>query len=127
MKTKVLTVLKRILAYFLVLVGLSILIFVIVRIMPGDTARMALGPRAPEEAVEALREEMHLNDSYIVQYGHWIAGILEGDFGESIVTKRPVLDDIKSYLPATLELALITAVLIIVFGILLGVVSTKYS
>ena len=51
MKTKVLTVLKRILAYFLVLVGLSILIFVIVRIMPGDTARMALGPRAPEEAV----------------------------------------------------------------------------
>ena len=127
MKTKVLTVLKRILAYFLVLVGLSILIFVIVRIMPGDTARMALGPRAPEEAVEALREEMHLNDSYIVQYGHWIAGILEGDFGESIVTKRPVLDDIKSYLPATLELALITAVLIIVFGILLGIVSTKYS
>ena len=42
--------------------------------MPGDTARMALGPRAPEAAVEALREEMHLNDSYIVQYGYWISG-----------------------------------------------------
>ena len=95
MKTKVISVLKRIVAYFLVLVGLSILIFVIVRIMPGDTARMALGPRAPEAAVEALREEMHLNDSYIVQYGYWISGILQGDFGDSIVTRRPVAEDIS--------------------------------
>ena len=127
MKTKVISVLKRIVAYFLVLVGLSILIFVIVRIMPGDTARMALGPRAPEAAVEALREEMHLNDSYIVQYGYWISGILQGDFGDSIVTRRPVAEDISSYLPATLEPAVITAMLVIVFGIVLGVVSTKYS
>ena len=121
MKTKVITVLKRIIAYFLVLVGLSILIFVIVRIMPGDTARMALGPRAPEEAVEALREEMHLNDSYIVQYGYWISGILQGDFGDSIVTRRPVAEDISSYLPATLELAIISAMLVIVVGIVLPI------
>lgn len=97
---KVKLILKRIISYALVLFGLSILIFVLVRVMPGDTARMALGARASEEAVEALRQEMHLNESYVVQYGYWISGMLSGDFGESVITKRPVIEDIKSYLPA---------------------------
>jgi len=93
---KVKLILKRIISYALVLFGLSILIFVLVRVMPGDTARMALGARASEEAVEALRQEMHLNESYVVQYGYWISGMLSGDFGESVITKRPVIEDIKS-------------------------------
>lgn len=54
-------IIKRIFSYILVLIGLSILVFVIVRVMPGDTARMALGARAPESAVEALRQEMRLD------------------------------------------------------------------
>lgn len=124
---KVKLILKRIISYALVLFGLSILIFVLVRVMPGDTARMALGARASEEAVEALRQEMHLNESYVVQYGYWISGMLSGDFGESVITKRPVIEDIKSYLPATMELVVLAAFFLILFGIVLGVISTKYA
>ena len=121
------SVIERVIAYILVLFGLSILVFILVRVMPGDTARIALGPRAPEETVEALRERMHLKDPIPVQYGYWLRDMLKGDFGESIITKRPVAQDIKSFLPATLEIAVLAAVLIAIFGIVLGVVSTKYA
>lgn len=120
-------IIKRLLSYVLVLFGLSILIFVLVRIMPGDTARIALGARAPEYAVEALREEMHLKDPYPVQYVYWLRDMVRGDFGDSIITKRPVLQDIKSYLPATMELVVLSSIILVVFGIVLGVVSTKYA
>lgn len=117
---------KQIFSYMLVLLGLSILIFIIVRVAPGDTARLALGARVPEETVEALREEMHLNDPIYVQYYYWITNAMKGDLGTSIISKRPVLDDIKSYFPATLELVALSAVIMATFGILLGVLSTKY-
>ncbi len=123
----VLKILRRVASYALVLFGLSILIFIIVRVMPGDTARMALGPRTPEATVQALREQMHLDKPLHIQYYHWITSMLKGDFGTSVISKRPVLDDIKSYLPATIELALLAAGFLIVNGILLGVISTKYS
>ncbi|MDR2089953.1 MAG: ABC transporter permease [Clostridiales Family XIII bacterium] len=118
---------KRILTYVLVLFGLSILIFVIARVMPGDVARMALGPRTPEATVEALREEMHLRDPIYTQYFYWLGDIFKGDFGVSIISKRPVLDDIRIYLPATMELVLLSAVFTAFFGIVLGVLSAKYS
>lgn len=123
----IIKIFKRLFSYLMVLLGLSILIFVIVRVMPGDTARMALGPRTPEETVQALREEMHLDKPIYVQYGYWISGMIRGDFGVSIITKRPVVDDIKIYLPATIELVALSATFLIIFGILLGVISTKYS
>ncbi len=120
-------IIKRIFSSLIVLLGLSIFVFVLVRVMPGDTARMALGAHAPEETVQALREEMHLDKPLVVQYVYWLGGILKGDFGTSVISKRPVLDDIKSYLPATLELALLTACILIIFGLLLGVIATKYA
>lgn len=123
----VLRVIKQVFSYMLVLLGLSILIFIIVRVMPGDTARLSLGARTPEATVEALREEMHLNDPIYKQYYYWITGAFKGDFGTSIISKRPVLEDIKSYFPATLELVILSAVIMITFGLLLGVISTKYS
>jgi peptide/nickel transport system permease protein len=95
--------------------------------MPGDTARLALGARTPEATVEALRVEMHLRDPLYVQYYYWITDALKGELGTSIISKRPVLDDIKSYFPATLELVALSAIIMATFGILLGVLSTKYS
>lgn len=123
----ILKILKRIVSYLLVLLGLSIFVFILVRVMPGDTARLALGPRAPEETVQALREEMHLDKSIPVQYFYWLKGIVQGDLGTSVVTKRPVAQDIRFYIPATMELALLSAVFMVAFGILLGVTATKYS
>ena len=120
-------IVKRIFSRLIVLIGLSIFVFILVRVMPGDTARMALGSYAPEETVQALRVEMHLDKPLYAQYFYWLGGIIRGDLGTSVISKRPVIEDIKSYLPATLELALITALILIVFGIVLGVIASKYA
>ena len=118
-------ILKRLLHSILVLLGLSILIFIIARVVPGDPARMALGPRAPEEVVERFREDLHLNDPIFVQYYHWIKGAIRGDFGYSIFTKRSVTTDIREFFPATLELMLLTGLIMSVLGILLGIASAR--
>ena len=110
-----------------VLLGLSILVFLIARVMPGDPARMALGPRAPESVVERFREELHLNKPIYVQYYYWLKGAVRGDFGMSLFTKRSVAADIKEFFPATLELMLFTGIVMSVFGILLGIVSARYA
>ena len=106
-----------------VLLGLSIVIFIIARIMPGDPARMAVGARAPQWVVDNLREQMHLNDPLYVQYVYWLRDAMRGDFGISLVTRRPVADDIKEFFPATLELALFAGIINGAGGIILGAVS----
>ena len=118
---------KRIGLSIFVLLGLSIIIFTMVRIVPGDPARIALGPNASEESVERLREEMHLNDSLPVQYGYWLIDALHGDFGDSLVTKRAVSEDIKEFLPASLELILLATVFNVIGSIVLGIVSASFN
>lgn len=119
--------LKRIGTYLLVLLGLSILVFIIGRVIPGDPARQALGPRAPEEVVQALRVEMHLDKPFVTQYVLWLKGALRMDLGKSLMTRRPVIADIKEFLPATLEIVSISALFMVLGGILLGILSTKYA
>ncbi|MCK4393457.1 ABC transporter permease [Candidatus Bipolaricaulota bacterium] len=119
--------LKRLLHSVFVLLGLSILIFIIARVMPGDPARAALGPRAPEWAVQRVRESMYLDKPLYAQYYYWLRDALHGDFGESLVTRRDVSTDVKEFLPATMELALFSGVIMAVFGILLGAISARYS
>jgi len=110
-----------------VLFGLSIVIFVISRIMPGDPARMAVGARAPQWVVDNLREQMHLDEPLYAQYYYWLTDALQGDFGISLVTRRPVADDIKEFFPATLELALFAGVIMGTGGILLGTLSARHK
>lgn len=117
---------KRVLQGVFVIIGLSILIFIISRIIPGDPARMALGPTAPQFAVDELRQEMHLDKSFPVQYYYWFTGVLKGDFGKSVNTKRPVIQDVKDFFPATLELVLFSAVLLIVISISLGLLAAGF-
>ena len=120
-------IVKRFLHSILVLFGLSILIFVIARVIPGDPARMALGPRAPESVVQKFREDLHLDKPLYAQYYYWLAGALRGDLGMSLFTKRQVADDVKEFFPATFELMLFTGLVMSVFGILLGIVSARHS
>jgi peptide/nickel transport system permease protein len=108
------------------LLGLSILIFIISRILPGDPARMALGPRAPEWTVQKLREELSLDQPLYTQYYRWLTGALRGDFGISLFTRRPVLSDIREFLPATAELVLVAGAFQILFGISMGVAAGRY-
>ncbi len=117
---------RRALTLLLVLFGLSILIFIIARIVPGDPARIALGPLATATQVEELREEMGLNASFLVQLWSYLSGLVQGDLGKSLLTSRPVMDDIRGALPATFELVLVTIILQIFISIPLGVMAAIY-
>lgn len=117
---------RRALTLLFVLLGLAILIFVIARIVPGDPARIALGPMATAEQVTQLQDEMGLNDPYPVQLWTYLTGLARGDLGKSLLTSRPVMDDIRGALPATLELVIFTLVLQVVISIPLGVMAAIY-
>lgn len=120
-------ILKRLFFSLIVLFGLSILIFLIARVVPGDPVRLAFGARAPDHVVEKMREEMHLNDPIFVQYIIWFRNALRGDFGKSLFTRQDVFTDIKEFLPATLELALVAGIIMSVMGILLGSISAQFK
>jgi peptide/nickel transport system permease protein len=118
---------KRAVHSIFVLLGLSVIIFVISRVLPGDPARMAAGARAPAWVVDNLREQMHLNDSLPVQYGYWLTNALHGEFGLSLVTRRDVSFDIVEFFPATFELALYAGILMAAMGTILGVISARHK
>jgi len=116
-------IVKRLLQSILVLLGLSLLIFFIARVVPGDPARAALGNLATEEQVERLRAEMHLDKPFFVQYYYWLVSVLHGDLGRSLCTQRPVTEDLVQFLPATVELMLFATLISLVVGQTMGVLS----
>jgi peptide/nickel transport system permease protein len=116
-------ILKRLLLLIPVLIGVSILIFVIVRLTPGDPARILAGEHATEEYVQATRERWGLDKPMYVQYYIWFKSLLRGDLGRSITTHSPVVEEIFNRFPATLELSLFAMFLAIVIGILAGIIS----
>jgi peptide/nickel transport system permease protein len=118
---------RRLLSTILVLLGLSMVIFVIARIMPGDPARMAVGMMAPQWVVDRLRDQMHLNQPLPVQYAYWLRDAMHGDFGLSLVTQRPVMSDIVEFFPASVELVLAAGLLVTLGGIGLGVLSARHK
>jgi len=118
---------RRVAHSILILFGLSILTFVIARVMPGDAARMALGARAPKDVVLKWRQWMHLDDPLYIQYYYWMRNAVHGDLGMSLYTRRNVAIDIKTFLPATMELILFSGTLSAIFGLLLGAISARYK
>ncbi len=114
---------KRLFQSLFVLFGLSLLIFFIARVMPGDPARAALGHLATAEQVERMREEMHLNDPFPVQYYYWLRNLLRGDLGKSSYTRRPVTTDLIQFIPATFELILFATLISAVVGQVTGVLA----
>ena len=120
------TIGRRVGVAVLVLIGVSMLIFVIARIIPGDPVVIALGPNATDEAIANLRTELRLDEPIWVQYGHFIAGLTRGDLGVSLYTNRPVSTDIAQFLPATLELVLVAGIMMIGFGLPLGICAARF-
>jgi peptide/nickel transport system permease protein len=116
-------IIQRLLQSIVVVFGLSLLIFFIARVMPGDPARVALGSLATKDQVENLRKEMHLDKSFPIQYYFWLKSILRGDFGKSWYTRRPVTTDLKAYIPATLELIFFSFLMSLVIGQVMGVLA----
>jgi peptide/nickel transport system permease protein len=119
------SIVRRLVGMAVSLLGLSIIIFGISRILPGNPARMALDSRATDEQVQELTRELGLNQPVTQQYIEYIQGLLRGDLGQSLVTKRPVMVDIIENLPATLELITVSIVFTILIGIPLGIVAAQ--
>jgi peptide/nickel transport system permease protein len=112
-----------------VLVGVSIVVFFMVRAIPGDPAQILLGQLATQEQIQALREQMGLDKPVIVQYGLFLKDAARGDLGTSIVTGRPVTTELLARFPATLELTAFAMFIAVLVGVPVGVISAvkQYS
>ncbi len=111
---------RRILLAIPILLAVFTLVFIVVRIIPGDPAEAALGDYASKEAVEALRERMGLNKPLYVKYFSFLTGLLQGDFGNSLITGTPIREQVAHVLPYTLELTFAAVLIGCIFGIPLG-------
>ena len=114
-------VLKRVGFAVITLFSVLTIVFFIVRILPGDPALVILGDQASMEAIEALRARLGLDRPLIVQYFSFLSGVVVGDWGVSMVSGRPVIEEILKVLPATIELTFVSLVIGAVLGIPLGV------
>ena len=122
-------IVRRLLQSIPVLLGATIVVFLLIQLIPGDAAGVILGGEATPSAVAALRQEMGLNDPIPEQYARWMAKILRGDLGVSSQTRTPVLTVLAGKFPNTLLLAVSAMLLAIVLGVTAGVVSAtrRYS
>jgi peptide/nickel transport system permease protein len=107
----------------LTLAGVSVLVFVILRVIPGDPAKMLLPEGAPQSAVEALNRHLGLREPLPVQYWIFLRSVVRGDFGESFQYRAPALAVVVERLPATLHLALAAMALTILAGVSLGILA----
>ena len=111
------------------LLGVSIVVFFMVRAIPGDPAQILLGQQASQQQVQALRTSMGLDEPVFVQYGLFLEGAVRGDLGDSITTGRPVVVELLERLPATFELTAFAMLIAILVGVPVGVISAvrQYS
>ncbi len=119
--------LRRLITLIPTLVFVSMLIFSLQQLLPGDPALVLAGEDPSPEAIAHIRATLHLDDPLPVRYGYWIAGVLQGDLGESARTHQPVLELILQKLPVTIELALLALMIALVISIPAGIVSAVYK
>lgn len=118
-------ILKRVFLLIPTLIGITLLVMLLIDITPGDPARAMLGASATVEQVEAVREELGLNDPFFVRYGRYMAGIVKGDFGTSLMTKRPVFKEMVERFRYTLTLVLFGTVFSTLIGIPIGIFAAR--
>ena len=122
-------ILRRLVLFVPTLVGASVLIFVLMRLVPGDIAEILVYQTGSESSavqkkqIQQIRRELGLERPIVTQYVDWIAAAVRGDFGQSYVQRRPVMDILRERFPRSMELALLTLVLAVVWAIPLGVIS----
>jgi len=120
---------RRLFHLLLIMVGVSVLVFLMLRMIPGDPARLLLGEYANPDELTRLRAQLGLDQSYLTQYAIYLKNLLQGDFGKSVRTGAPIVNEIGVRLLATIELSLAAMVIATILGIAAGVVSSvkQYS
>ncbi len=112
---------RRLLMLIPVLIGMSIIVFSIIHAIPGDPASAMLGERASQTSIDRINAHYGLDKPLVVQYVVYVKNLLQGDLGDSIRTQRPINTEIWRYLAATLELAFVSMIIAIFFGVNLGI------
>nr|WP_223811997.1 nickel ABC transporter permease [Geobacillus sp. 46C-IIa] len=107
----------------MLLIGISFLVFTSMYIAPGDPAAIIAGPTASQADIDAIRDDLGLNDPFLVQYGRYMNGLLHGDLGYSYQTKQPVWDAIATRFPNTLKLAIASIIVAVIIGVVAGIIS----
>ena len=120
-------ILRRVLLLIPVLLGVLLITFTLSRVIPSDPVKFAAGQYATDEMVEALRIEYGLDKPLPEQFVKYITLIAQGDFGRSLTTRRPVIEDLRRFYPATFELVLVTVFLAVILGVPAGVIAARYE
>ncbi len=118
-------IVRRIFILIPTLLGVSILVFLMLHMTPGDPAELLLGERATEETLVQLREHLGLNEPLYVQYGLFLKRLMKGDLGETIWTRQKVWIEVKQRFPATIELTVVALCIACFFGIIFGIISAS--
>lgn len=119
-------IIRRMITGIFILFILSVVVFVLMRLAPGDPAILACGLNASPACIEARREQLGLNDSWPVQYGNWVRDVSTGNLGLEAITNESVAGKLKDRLPVTLELMIITMIATVAIGVPFGVISALY-
>lgn len=114
---------RRLLALIPVMLGVSLVVFMLIRMIPGDPVIVMLGERARPEDIERVREEMGFNRPVYVQYAEWMGRVARGDLGTSIINRTKVMDELKYRLSATIEMIVAGMIIGVVIGVSIGIVS----
>ncbi|WP_085521203.1 ABC transporter permease [Tuberibacillus sp. Marseille-P3662] len=114
---------RRLLSLVPVLIGMSLIVFSIIRAIPGDPAKVMLGTKATPEAIENLRASLGLNDAWYVQYVDYVKNLLTGNFGTSLRTKAEISQELWPHLAATAELAICAMIIAVIIGVNAGIIS----
>ena len=122
-------IIRRLMIMIPTLLGVSIIVFLMLHLTPGDPAELLMGERASEEALQEIREHLGLNKPLYVQYGMFLKQLMQGDLGETIWTRQKVWIEVKQRFPATIELSLVALFISCVMGMILGIISAtkQYS
>lgn len=116
-------IIRRLLMLFPMLLGVSVAVFLILHLIPGDPAQMAAGPDATQADIEQIRTNYGLDKPFIQQYGIYLSRLVQGDLGESFQTLAPVTEGIARTFPATLELTVAGMLIAVFFGVPIGIYS----
>ena len=114
---------RRLLLLIFVIWGISLITFVLARVVPTDPARLIAGPRASPEAVEVVRKDYGLDLPLAEQYLRYMRGLLRGDLGRSFSSRRLVIEDLHDFFPATIELTLTALLIAVLLGLPIGLIS----
>lgn len=116
----------RLITTAITLAGVAVIVFVVIRVVPGNPIAMMLPPGATEDDIARLSALYGLDQPLITQFGIWVAGVMQGDFGTSITTRQPVLDLVLGRLPATLELSIMALVMAVILGGAAALIGTRF-